>query len=150
MLLNQIDSKLLPLPSVLSLSLSVLLSPSQLAVSLPLSPRLLPALSCPFLLSLFCLLTCIAPDQPLPLAAAGVGEGEGKPSGADGALLQGAAGTSRLWQHQECHYARADVRQPCKLFYFTRSVLCLWFVFVFDVVTKPEGGMHLRTLLRHF
>lgn len=69
-----------------------------------------PALSPPLPL-FFCFLTCIAPRQPLPLSAAGVGEGEGKPGGADGALLQGAAGTSRLWQHQERRHARADVRQ---------------------------------------
>lgn len=87
-----------------SLIFSLAASPSlPLPTRLPLPP-----------LPLFCLLTCLAPFQPLPLSAAGVGEGEGEPGGADGALLQGAAGTSRLWQHQERRHARADVRQPLK------------------------------------
>lgn len=123
-LLNQIQTLL----SVLSLTVCTSLPPSRLtSPSLPPSPCLLPALSSPLLL--FCLLTCIAPYQPLPLSAAGVGEGEGKPGGADGALLQGAPGTSRLWQHQECRHARADVRQPRKLFYARdRSSFCELFL----------------------
>lgn len=77
------------------------------------------SLSClPFsLLYFFCFfLTCIAhpppPHQPLSLSAAGIREGEGKPGGADGALLQGAAGKSRLRQHQERRHAGPDVSQP--------------------------------------
>lgn len=58
----------------------------------------------------FCSITCAAPYQPLSFSAAGIGEGEGKPGGADGALFQGAAGSSRLRQHQERRHTRPDVR----------------------------------------
>lgn len=59
--------------------------------------------------SLFFPFTCFTPPQPLPLSAAGYREGEGKPSGADGALFQGAAWTGSLWQHQERRHSRTNV-----------------------------------------
>lgn len=87
---------LFPLPSPISPS-----TPS------PLSPfRPLPAL----FLSSSASSPASSPYQPLPVSSAGIGEGEGKPGRADGALLQGAAGTCCLWQHQERSHARADVR----------------------------------------
>lgn len=51
--------------------------------------------------------------QSLPLSTAGYREGEGKPSGADRALFQGAAGTGSLWQHQECRHSRPNVSRLC-------------------------------------
>lgn len=79
--------------------------------SLPLLTSSLPGPSSPFAPLVFCFITCPAPHQPLSFSAAGVGEGEGKPRGADGALFQGAAGSSCLRQHQERRLARPDVRQ---------------------------------------
>lgn len=108
--LNQTDCKLLP---VLFISLC-LSSPPPNSLS---SPSLSSPLSCSCLWTFFCFLTCISSHQPLPVSAAGIGEGERTASGADGALLQGAAGTSRLWKHQECCHTRTNVRQPHYLLY---------------------------------
>ena len=141
-------------------SLSLPLCPSQLP-SLPLPPSLPPslppALSSPYLSLFFSARSpAISPHQPLPFTAAGVREGEGEPGGADGALLQGAAGTSCLWQHQECHHTRANVRQPRSLFYLqdlsSRSDLFprAGFSFSFDALSKPGGGRHPGTRLQYF
>lgn len=107
--------------------------------SLSLSPPPSPALSSPLFL------TCIALHQPLPLSAAGVREGEGKPGGADGALLQGAPGKSRLWQHQERRHARADVSEAATHTHTDmRPNIFLWYVV--EVSTEPEGRMRPQVL----
>lgn len=111
--------------------------------SLSLSPPPSPALSSPLFL------TCIALHQPLPLSAAGVREGEGKPGGADGALLQGAPGKSRLWQHQERRHARADVSEAATHTHTDmRPNIFLWYVV--EVLTEPKEGCVLKCCVAAF
>lgn len=85
-------------------------------------------------------LTCITLYQSLPLSVAGVGERKGKPSGANGALFQGASGPGRLRQHQERCHTRADVSEtdmisPSR----SRSVFCLWCLLMI-FWPNPKGG----------
>lgn len=83
-------------------------------------------------------LTHLSLDQPLPVSAAGVGEGEGESGGADGALLQGAPGTSRLWKHQERRHARANVSLSALV--PASDISPTLFFFSFWLFTETEGG----------
>lgn len=83
-------------------------------------------------------------DQPLPVSAAGVWEGEREPGGADGALLQGAPGTSRLWKHQERCHARANVSLSALAPAVNISGACFFF---FCCLPRPRKEMQFHCFI---